>query len=424
MNFKKSNYNILVPYKENSTIIFNPLKGSIGRFTNETLERFNKNELTDDEIKILLDKGILIDNDFDELNKINDDRKITICDNNLKHFRIWPTSACNARCYYCFEKGIKPVTMTKEVADATIKFMIDKLENNNLLSIEWFGGEPLVNVNIIDYIYSKIKPVCKEKNCKIFSTMITNGSLINESIAKKICHDWDIKQIQITLDGYADYYDTAKNYYNKKLHNFNTVINAIKLLNKESIKISIRMNYDMKNYDSIVELVNYLHNEFEDSSNITYYIYPLWSSTDEEYEDKFISKAVAEKKLLNIFDLLLKYNMRSAKKLANLNYKKHACFARNKNSYTILADGKITKCAETFKQVIGDIWDGIKDTKTFDIWTNTDLETKCKNCIYLPLCQGGCKSSYFTSMPQCFAFKDIIEDVIRWYVDKLEQGYN
>ena len=37
--FKKSNYNILVPYEGNETIIYNPLSGAIGKFDAETLKR-------------------------------------------------------------------------------------------------------------------------------------------------------------------------------------------------------------------------------------------------------------------------------------------------------------------------------------------------------------------------------------------------
>ena len=152
-----------MPYNDEEDIIFNTFSGAIGRFRKETLERFNNDNLTDEEIKTLLDEGVLISEDFDEMEKINTDRIEGINNSNYKHYRIWPTSACNARCYYCFEKGIKYQTMTKEVADAVINFIAGRLNEGDTLKVEWFGGEPLLNPDIIDYIFTALKKIGKER---------------------------------------------------------------------------------------------------------------------------------------------------------------------------------------------------------------------------------------------------------------------
>ncbi len=419
-NYKKSKFNIFTKYKDNEIIIFNTLSGSIGKFNQDTYNRYIENSLTEAEINVLLKKGILISYDFDEKKKIDNDRYVGIKDSSLKHFRIWTTSACNARCYYCFEKGIEPIMMSSHVADNVIDFISKTLQKGDTLKIEWFGGEPLLNSQIIDYIYFKLKGICLEKKCITHNTIISNGSLISQELATKLKKDWDIELIQITLDGFDGDYNSIKNYYEPSKHNFYNVINSIKYLANEGIHVTIRMNYDTHNYSSLVELINYLHNELKDYSNISYYVYPVWSSIDEQVEGSFCSTTEADLNLLNLFDLLIRNKMGTARKIARLNYKKQACQAWSENSLTILPDGKITKCCESYNQIIGDVWRGITNKELFDYWVDYRLDNKCCDCVYLPLCQGGCKSSHFSRMPQCFALKPIINEFLVWYVSYLD----
>jgi len=418
--YKKSRFNIFVACDNGDIIIFNTLTGALGKFDQSTLKRYNENQLSESEINLLVQKGILIPEDFDEMQKINDDRLFGINNEKTKHYRIWPTSSCNARCYYCFEKGIKTTTMTHEVADTLIKSIYNTLNENDTLKLEWFGGEPLLNIEVIDYIYTKLQPLCHERKCNIYSTIITNGSLINEKLAYKMRYAWDIKLAQITLDGYGEAYNNAKNYYKPTLYDFNGIIKSIKFLANHGIHVTVRMNYDTHNYDSLVELIDFLHLEFKDFSNISYYIYPVWSSIEADREDSFCSNTKADINLLALFDLLVKYGMCSAKKIAGLTYKRSACQAWSKNSYTVLPSGEITKCAEAYNQIIGDVWKGVTDSVAYDFWTDDTLEAQCENCVYLPLCQGGCKSSHFNRMPQCFALKPIFEDILKWYVHHLD----
>lgn len=373
---------------------------------------------------MLLKKGVIINKDFNEIEKINNDRENGIKDEKFKHFRIWPTSSCNARCYYCFEKGIIHKNMSLETAEKVVKFIDKNLNEEDTLKIEWFGGEPLLNIKVIDYIYDKIKVICEKKHCHFYSSIISNGSLVDESLAVKMKNEWNLSLIQITLDGYEKEYNEAKNYCNPTKHNFKTVINSIKYLANQGIHVTIRMNYDTKNYESLYKLINYLHEELKTYTNISYYVYPLWSSIEEDVEDSFASNAKADENLLKLFELLVKNKMGSIYKIARLNYKQHSCQAWSENSLTILPDGKISKCCESYNQILGDVENGITNKESYEFWTNSKLDDKCEDCVYLPLCQGGCKASHFSRMSQCFAYKPIFNDIIKWYVNHLENERN
>lgn len=418
--YKKSKFNIFVKNDDQDTIVFNALTGALGKFTPQTFERFEQNNLASDQVEMLLKKGILVDADIDELDKINQDRIEGINNDKLKHFRIWPTSACNARCYYCFEKGIKPTTMTQDISADVVKFIDSRLCQGDKLKVEWFGGEPLLNTKAIEHIFLSLKEICEKKNCEFHSSIISNGSLVDQELAKKMKHHWNIELVQITLDGFGEDYNKAKNYCNPKIYNFDNVIKSVKYLANEGLHVTIRMNYDTTNFDSLAKLINFLHDELKDYKNISYYVYPVWSSIDESENNNFVSTTQADTNLLKLYDLLVANNMGTVRKIARLNYKKHACQAWGKNSLTILPDGKISKCCESYQQILGDIWSGITETKLYDFWTNAKLEDRCSNCQFLPLCQGGCKASYFSRMPQCFMLKPIFNQFLKWYVKHLD----
>ncbi len=407
MDYKKSEFNIFVPDGD-KTIIFNSYSGSIGEFDNEHIKKYDSDAFTEEEIKLLVDKGIYVPASFDEKKAMLEDRTKQNTKKNEKFIRLWTTSACNARCFYCFEKGMKAVNMTKKTAKQLVKYISGALKEGDTVTFEWFGGEPLLNREIIDYIIKTLNPICEEKGCKTQSFFISNGSLIDEEIAEQMKNDWNTKSIQITIDGFKDDYNRIKDYYNPKRFHFEKVIKNIKLLSNKGIHVAIRMNYGTDNYDSLMALIEYLKEELSECVDVTYYLYPLWDSIDHTYKDAFKSNAVADKKLIHLFDKLVDAKMATPRSLARLNYKKGQCKASNEASFAVFPDGKIGKCSESFLQVIGDVWKGIEDKDIFDIWVDPKVSDECNECKMLPLCQGGCKSSNFTSMPKCSPFKDII----------------
>lgn len=409
---KKSKYNLFIPLNESTTIIYNTFSGAVGLFDNDAMKKYYTDSYTEDEFKLLLTKGIYIDNTFDEDIHMYQDR-FNSCYNKKEMFiRLWTTSACNANCFYCFEKGYPIQTMTIETADKVINYIINHYNNETRITFEWFGGEPLLNTKIIDYIFDKLTPFCKEHNCKLQSEFITNGSLINEEIAKKM-KKWNTINVQITLDGNENEYNKIKDYNNKK-YNFNSVIEGIKLISKD-IHTSIRMNYNIDNFESLSSLIDYLATIR--TNKLSCYIYPLWNSLGDT-EDKFKSQACADNNLIILFDKLVDNKLADLKLIARLNYKKGVCSSCSTNSIAIFPDGTIGKCSETFNQRLGDLNIGIIDKKLFKFWTSPEIDEMCKNCKLLPICQGGCKSSYFTEMPKCHPYKNIINDLIKWYVLK------
>jgi sulfatase maturation enzyme AslB (radical SAM superfamily) len=92
-------------------------------------------------------------------------------------FGVWSTNGCNLRCKYCFYEGSslweqQEQFMTKEVADA----VISRIESGAIEGVSFFGGEPMYNWDILEYIISNTNLPEKYKKGK-FWFITTNGTL-------------------------------------------------------------------------------------------------------------------------------------------------------------------------------------------------------------------------------------------------------
>ena len=114
----------------------------------------------------------------------------------ITHYTILPTTACNARCYYCFEKGTKVETMTEQTANDVVEF-IKKHHGGEKVSILWFGGEPSLCPNRITQISNGLRV----NGVKFVSQMISNGYAFDEGLVEEAVNNWNLRFIQITFDG-------------------------------------------------------------------------------------------------------------------------------------------------------------------------------------------------------------------------------
>ena len=85
--------------------------------------------------------------------------------------------------------------MTREIADATVKY-IKKNYPEKQLAINWFGGEPLLNFEIIKYITAQLK----ESGYEIISHITTNGSLLTKEMIDYLQREYSDLSFQITIE--------------------------------------------------------------------------------------------------------------------------------------------------------------------------------------------------------------------------------
>ena len=268
-----SKYIVAQELDPENILLYSTLSTSIITLENEIYnEIFKQNSFENKEIcETLCEMGFLFEGELNaQANKLQEIRQsIVDAGNGITSITLAPTMDCNARCYYCFEHGAQQGKMTMETAEAVADFLIKNCVEKDL-TLAWFGGEPLMAVDIIDYINGRLV----DANIKIDASITTNGILISDEIIAKF-KDWSVSRVQITLDGLGEKYNKIKNYILPLKNPFETIIDNIKRTIASGITVHLRVNYKSTDYDSVKETLDYLHNEFGDNDKLYLYGAPL-----------------------------------------------------------------------------------------------------------------------------------------------------
>jgi uncharacterized protein len=102
----------------------------------------------------------------------------------LDSLSIMVAQECNMKCIYCYgddgSYGLGGI-LSRECAKKTIDWFFGQAKNKKL-KITFFGGEPLLNFPVIEFIVSYIKKVIPEKEKSLFYSITTNGLLLDDKI--------------------------------------------------------------------------------------------------------------------------------------------------------------------------------------------------------------------------------------------------
>ena len=82
-----------------------------------------------------------------------------VMDNSL-HLILLPTEQCNFRCKYCYET-FKKGKMSETVQQSIIKYVRKNIHKYTGLYVSWFGGEPLIAMDVIERLSLAFQNICK-----------------------------------------------------------------------------------------------------------------------------------------------------------------------------------------------------------------------------------------------------------------------
>lgn len=299
-------------------------------------------------------------------------------------YEIFTTTDCNARCFYCYEKGRSRIAMSDEIADKTADFIINNSTPEKSVNIRWFGGEPLFNKRAIERICAKLK----SNNTAFSSHIVSNGYLFDNDTVDQAVTDWNLKTVQITLDGTEKVYNNTKAYIYRDVNPYITVINNIKCLLENGIKVNIRLNIGPYNKDELFRLAAELNEFFYGRQKPYVYVHPLYDVDDPRGAidsgdiQKSIYTAVSDLK-----EKLGSYGLYRPGKLKNT-VALFQCGADSGRRITVLPGGEIGLC-ENFSEseFIGDLDNGVTNKNIYSSWHEyCETLPECNDCFYYPQC--------------------------------------
>lgn len=304
----------------------------------------------------------------------------------LTDYTIFTTTDCNARCFYCYELNSKRISMTEKTAEDLAEYIFINSRGNKV-NLLWFGGEPLLNYKVIDIITSSLK----KRGVAFQSKMISNAYLFDDKLIEKAKNDWNLKWIQITLDGTEAVYNRIKSYIYTDTKNspFIKVLNNIDELLEKKIFVSIRINVDMHNYNDIYELIKQLNERYSKyNAYCAIYFSLLFDNCGKMATErtpevkKFLYKKVNEfRKMTYDTGLFRKRYLSSARKVNH-------CMADSDSSTTVLPDGHLGKCEHYIDNYhYGSIYSESKDYAMIeDFKTEITYNNNCPACPLQPRC--------------------------------------
>lgn len=429
---KASLYNLYVPTgKREEYIVYNTLTGSTFVVDEKALDAIRNIEdgvIDDNLIELLKRENILIDDNVDE-KAIFSVRSNTLKYSSAKaYFTILSTYACNLACSYCYERyffkregEIRNESMNERISKRVIKFIENSIweRNYNSVSIIFFGGESLLNIDEVFKIIETLDPKLKDKNVKLKVHLVSNGTLLTKDIINRLS-GYDVS-FQITLAGPREIHDRKRIYRNGK-GTYDDVMRALDLLERAKMRFLIRVDVDKENYRYTDDLLDDLKERFGKGLSVQFA--PIVPGMDPDCP--FTSSCLIGEELLTLPTLWELASQKGFEVVLNPLMRYVFCQYLTDHAYVIDPLADVYKC-EGFvgirKQKIGaiDVNGKLQVNYQYYDWMSIDpLEkVECRKCTLLPACGGGCPAlaydrhgTYHKTV--CYTVKHVIGEQIRF----------
>src|SRR5690554_4027648 len=166
----------------------------------KSLKKYTKEDLASayEEIRSLEEEGLLYTEDPYENMDFMKDRKPVV-----KALCLNIAHDCNLMCKYCFAKqgdfGGKKCLMPLETGKKALEYLVRNSGSRKNLEVDFFGGEPLMNFQVVKDLVSYGRELEKEYNKNFRFTITTNGVLLNDETIEYINTHMD--NAVLSLDG-------------------------------------------------------------------------------------------------------------------------------------------------------------------------------------------------------------------------------
>lgn len=417
-----SRYNILTPISEDAAVLFNTRTGRAVKLNQDRVkdyELFLEAKCRDDEfLSALKALDMAVDQEHDELATIRTTYHETIDNTKRLTATIALTEACNFRCGYCYQSHEN----TRE--DAAIeRTLIDLLEaaqsdSASALHINWFGGEPLLKIDLLERLSSIARNYATENSWKFTQFITTNGSLLDGVRANRL-RAVGVSSYQITLDGPADHHNQQRP-LKGGAPSYAAVLDGIREAIKVGASLVLRINLSRPISDGIDLLIQDLLASGCNRQNTTVHVVRAIDHDEGRVDAFFLSNEEFAhawvKCLRKIKDagfhlphlLPIPYNCSfDTGKTVFVDHRGAHGFCTSIPSVDTKSNAAGIKPIRFFPKQEKGVKYGVK--KRSDAFFDSD----CGSCQFLPACGGGCQYLEAAGQEKCTPEKYVFPELIR-----------
>lgn len=315
---------------------------------------------------------------------------------------------CNLNCEYCFASQGKyhgdRALMSFEVGKRAIDFLVENSGTRTNLEVDFFGGEPLMNWDVVKDIVKYARSIEKEKNKNFRFTLTTNGVLVDDDViefANKEMHN-----VVLSLDGRKEVHDHLRKTINGK-GSYDTIVPKFQEFVKRRGDKSyyIRGTFTHNNVDFTNDIFHMADLGFtelsmepvvcapEDPYALTYDDLPVLF---EQYEilAKEMLKREKEGKPITFYHYMI--DLTSGPCI----YKRISGCGSGTEYMAVTPWGELFPCHQFVgdpKYSLGNIYEGVtnKDAQDEFKLCNAYAKPECKDCWAKLYCSGGCAANSY-----------------------------
>lgn len=345
----------------------------------------HKNTAEYNDVILLLNKGYFQSNFIHYVCHPYTDYVDLLIRRNVNEIVIQVTQDCNFKCRYCLfarENNIdrchEKINMPWEIAKKSLDILYSHSADADIISISFYGGEPLLNFELIKQVVAYADNIFQTK--KIHYSMTINGSLLSQDIIEYLI-EHEIS-VGISLDGPRNIQNKHRKFYNTGSDTFDIVYNNICRLRQTNLDyfnnhITFQpvhmMDEDIKEVQKFFDEMDLLPNKvlIRDAST---------DGVDYIYSDyNLINQERAENQDINKYDNIIVNKSR----LTECWHHSGPCVPGIRKLF-VDTNGNFYPCEkvlETSANKIGDVYSGFDLTKIKAILNVGKLtEDECKYC--------------------------------------------
>ena len=319
--------------------------------------------------------------------------------------------ACNLGCKYCFAgKGEycgPAALMSYQVGKDALDYLVKHSGNRHNLEVDFFGGEPLMNWDVVKDLVAYGRSIEKEHNKRFRFTLTTNGTLLNDDILEFA--NKEMSNLVLSIDGRKEVHDNMRPFRDGR-SSYDEILPKYKKAaeSRDQMNYYVRGTYTHFNTDFAADVLHLADEGFQQIS-----VEPVVAQPEEPY-------ALTEEDipvLLEQYDILADEMLKRRKEGRGFNffhfmidleggpcvYKRLSGCGAGCEYVSVTPWGDIYPCHQFVGQddyKLGSIYDGIqkKDLQKKFHDCNVYSKPDCSNCFARYYCSGGCmaNSQHFT----------------------------
>lgn len=354
------------------------------------------------EIEELIEKGQLYSNDeYEGIAKKYEEEP-----NYFKAICLNVAHDCNLRCKYCFADGEgydqEKKLMSFEVAKKSIDFLIENSGPRKNIEVDFFGGEPLLNMEVIKKTVSYARSHEKQYNKNFRFTITTNATLLTDDIMDYL--EENMINIVLSIDGRKEIQDSIRIRIDNS-GTYDEILPKIKSMvdrrTKSKKQYYIRGTFTSQNLDFYEDIKHFIKLGFKEIS-IEPVVLPednILSIREEYLEEIYEQYEKILDELLKHDDVIF-YHMNIDINGGTCIYKRISGCGAGFEYIAVTPDGTIYPCHQFVGDssfYMGNVYEGIKNNKISKDFRKSNIYNKpeCKKCWARFYCSGGCQANNY-----------------------------